>query len=149
MRRPPVSTRIDTCVPYTTLPSGRPQPLHLEIHAVARDALLAVEDRLRSGRTYGEAFDAHVEAMDAAGYQDYRLNACGYSLGTTFAPNWMDWPMLYHGNPVPFQAGMVVFCHMILFNSGAGVAMTLGRTSLVTEAGPEPLSKAGLDLVTR
>src|SRR3546814_9106234 len=78
--------------------------------------------------------------MDAAGYQDYRLNACGYSLGTTFAPNWMDWPMLYHGNPVPFQAGMVVFCHMILFNSGAGVAMPLGRTSLVTEAGPEPLT---------
>src|SRR3546814_9197287 len=88
-----------------TLPIGRPQPLHLEMHAVARDALLAVEDRLRSGRTYGEAFDAHVEAMDAAGYQDYRLNACGYSLGTTFAPNWMDWPMLYPGNPVPFKAG--------------------------------------------
>src|SRR3546814_11330515 len=38
-----------------TLPIGRPQPLHLEMHAVARDALLAVEDRLRSGRTYGEA----------------------------------------------------------------------------------------------
>src|SRR3546814_11927395 len=35
-----------------TLPIGRPQPLHLEMHAVARDALLAVEDRLRSGRTY-------------------------------------------------------------------------------------------------
>jgi Xaa-Pro dipeptidase len=87
--------------------------------------------------------------MDAAGYQAHRLNACGYSLGTTFAPNWMDWPMLYHGNPVPFQAGMVVFCHMILFNSAAGVAMTLGRTSLVTGTGPEPLSRAGLELVTR
>jgi Xaa-Pro dipeptidase len=44
---------------------------------------------------------------------------------------------------------MVVFCHMILFNSAAGVAMTLGRTSLVTGTGPEPLSRASLELVTR
>jgi Xaa-Pro dipeptidase len=132
-----------------TLPIGKAQPLHREMHAVARDALLAVEDGLRPGRTFGEAFDAHSRAMDAAGYQAYRLNACGYSLGTTFAPNWMDWPMLYHANPVPFAPGMVVFCHMILFNSEAGVAMTLGRTSLVTEGDPEPLSRAGLELVCR
>jgi Xaa-Pro dipeptidase len=38
---------------------------------------------------------------------------------------------------------------MILFNSEAGVAMTLGRTSLVTEGDPEPLSRAGLELVCR
>ncbi|WP_340115693.1 Xaa-Pro peptidase family protein [Pelagibius sp. 7325] len=132
-----------------TVPIGAAQPLHREMHKVAEDALLAVEDCLRPGKTYGEAFDAHGRVMDAAGYQAHRLNACGYSLGTTFAPNWMDWPMLYHGNPVPFEAGMVVFCHMILFNSEAGVAMTLGRTSLVTEGAPESLSKAGLALETR
>ncbi|MGF1629940.1 MAG: M24 family metallopeptidase [Kiloniellaceae bacterium] len=132
-----------------TVPIGKAQPLHGEMHKVAEDALLAVEDSLRPGNTFGEAFDAHSRAMDAAGYQAHRLNACGYSLGTTFAPNWMDWPMLYHANPVPFAAGMVLFCHMILFNSGAGVAMTLGRTSLVTEAGAEPLSRAGLELVCR
>ncbi|MGF1592457.1 MAG: M24 family metallopeptidase [Kiloniellaceae bacterium] len=132
-----------------TVPVGEPRPLHLEMHAVARDALEAVEAQLVPGKTYGEAFDAHTGVMDAAGYQAHRLNACGYSLGTTFAPNWMDWPMLYHANPVPFAPGMVVFCHMILFNSEAGVAMTLGRTSLVTEKGPEALSRAGLDLVCR
>jgi Xaa-Pro dipeptidase len=132
-----------------TLPVGEPQVLHREMHAVARDALEAVEDSLRPGKTFGEAFDAHTRVMDAAGYQAHRLNACGYSLGTTFAPNWMDWPMLYHANPVPFAPGMVVFCHMILFNSEAGVAMTLGRTSLVTETAPEVLSRAGLDLVCR
>jgi Xaa-Pro dipeptidase len=132
-----------------TVPVGEPRPLHLEMHAVARDALEAVEAQLVPGRTFGEAFDAHTGVMDAAGYQAHRLNACGYSLGTTFAPNWMDWPMLYHANPVPFAPGMVVFCHMILFNSEAGVAMTLGRTSLVTEQGPEALSGAGLDLVCR
>ena len=42
---------------------------------------------------------------------------------------------------------MVFFLHMIIFDSEAGLAMTLGRTSLVTERGAEPLSKAPLDLV--
>lgn len=132
-----------------TVPIGEPRPLHREMHAVAEAALLAVEDTLRPGRTFGEAFDAHAGVLDAAGYQAHRLNACGYSLGTTYAPNWMDWPMLYHGNPVAFEPGMTIFCHMILFNSEAGVAMTLGRTSLVTDGGPEPLSRAGLELVCR
>jgi len=43
--------------------------------------------------------------LDAAGHRAHRLNACGYSLGTTFAPNWMDWPMFYHGNPVEAAPG--------------------------------------------
>ena len=118
-----------------------------EMHGVARDALLAVEAALRPGRPIGEAFDAHAATLDRAGYRAHRLNACGYSLGTTFAPNWMDWPMLYHGNPVEAVPGMVFFCHMIIFDSERGLAMTLGRTSLITEQGAEPLSKAPLDLI--
>ena len=118
-----------------------------EMHGVARDALLAVEAALRPGRPIGEAFDAHAATLDRAGYRAHRLNACGYSLGTTFAPNWMDWPMLYRGNPVEAVPGMVFFCHMIIFDSERGLAMTLGRTSLITEQGAEPLSKAPLDLI--
>ena len=130
-----------------TLVVGRPPERQVAMHAVARDALLAVEAALRPGRPIGEAFDAHAATLDRAGYQAHRLNACGYSLGTTFAPNWMDWPMLYHGNPVVAAPGMVFFCHMIIFDSARGLAMTLGRTSLITEAGAEPLSKAPLDLI--
>jgi Xaa-Pro dipeptidase len=44
---------------------------------------------------------------------------------------------------------MVFFLHMILMDSEAGLAMTLGRTSLITARGPEPLSKAALDLVVQ
>ena len=118
-----------------------------EMHTAAVDALLAVEAALTPGHKVGEAFDAHAEVLDRAGLQAHRMNACGYSLGTTFAPNWMDWPMLYHGNPVEIAPGMVFFCHMIIFDSDRGLAMTLGRTSLITEQGAEPLSKAPLDLV--
>ena len=75
------------------------------------------------------------------------MNACGYSLGTTFSPNWMDWPMLYADNPVQLAPGMVFFCHMIIFDSDACLAMTHGRTNLIGEKGAEPLSRAPLDLV--
>src|SRR3546814_19536972 len=116
------------------------------MHRVACDALLAVEDSLRPGKTFGEAFDAHTRVMDAAGYQAHRLNACGYSLGTTFAPNWMDWPMLYHANPAAFAPGMAVFCPTLLFNSEDAAAMTVGSTSRVSSDAPEPLSHARPEL---
>lgn len=110
-------------------------------------ALLAVEGALTPGATFGDGFDAHARVMDDAGLSDHRLNACGYSLGTTFAPNWMDWPMLYHGNPAEVRAGMTIFCHMILFDSDADLAMSLGETVLITDTGAERLSRSPLDLV--
>lgn len=85
--------------------------------------------------------------MDAAGLSKYRLNACGYSLGTTFAPIWMDGYMAYKGNPTVIQPGMVYFLHMIIFDDEHGLAATPGRTSLVTPTGAEVLSKASLDFV--
>jgi len=130
-----------------TICLGEPPARQREMYAAAEQTLLAVEERLRPGRTFGEAFDAHATALDAAGLAEHRLNACGYSLGTTFSPNWMDWPMLYHANPVEIAPGMVIFVHIIIFDSERGLAMTLGRTSLVTPDGPESLSRAPLGLV--
>ena len=129
-----------------TLIIGEVPARQREMFEAARDALLAVEARLAPGQTFGDVFDAHAGVLDAAGFGAHRMNACGYSLGTTFAPNWMDWPMLYHKNPVEMAPGMVIFCHMIIFDSDLGLAMTLGRTSLVTKSGAESLSKAPLDL---
>lgn len=130
-----------------TIVIGETDPRQLSMHAAARDALLACEEALRPGRPVGDVFDAHARVLDAAGMGEFRLNACGYSQGTTYAPNWMDWPMLYNGNPVTAEPGMVFFIHMILFDSANNLAMTLARTSVVTQTGSEPLSKASLDLV--
>ena len=129
-----------------TIPIGSAPDRQVEMHKAARDALLAVEAALQPGRPVGEAFDAHARVIDAAGMQATRMNACGYSLGAVFAPNWMDWPMLYHGNPVEVTPGMVFFCHMIVFDDAAGLAMSLGRTSLIGPTGAEPLTRHGLDL---
>jgi len=132
---------------FRTFLIGAPSARQREMHAVAHEALLAVEAALKPGGRVGDGFAAHAEVLDRAGYRAHRLNACGYSLGTTFAPNWMDWPMLYRDNPVEVAPGMVFFCHMLIFDSEAGLAMTLGRTSVIGEAGAEPLSRALLELV--
>jgi Xaa-Pro dipeptidase len=128
---------------------GRADPRVVDMHAACVEALLASEAALRPGQPISGVFEAHARVMDRAGYGSARLNACGYSLGTTFAPNWMDWPMFYAGNPYVARPGNVFFIHMILFDEVNGLAMTLARTSLVTEAGAEPLSKAPLDLIRR
>ncbi|KAB2848114.1 MAG: aminopeptidase P family protein, partial [Hyphomicrobiaceae bacterium] len=132
-----------------TIPIGKLPARQKEFFEAAKEALLACEASFKPGRPVGEVFDAHARVLDARGMKEHRLNACGYSLGTTYAPNWMDWPMLYHANPVLAAPGMVFFLHMILFDSGSGVAMTLGRTSLLTASGAEPLSKAPLELVAK
>jgi Xaa-Pro dipeptidase len=130
-----------------TLVVGAPNARQRALHAACREALLACEDRLVPGTPMGTIYDAHAEVFDRHGLRAHRLNACGYALGATYAPSWMDWPMFFHGNPVEVGPGMVFFLHMILFDDEAGVAMTLGRTSLVTESGPEPLARAPLDLI--
>jgi Xaa-Pro dipeptidase len=132
-----------------TLRIGPPPARQIELFDRAKAALLACEDTLRPGRTVGDVFQAHADCFDRAGLSESRMNACGYSLGTTFAPNWMDRPMIYADNPVMLAPGQVFFLHMLLFDDRTGLAMTLGRTSLVTETAPEVLSKAPLEFVVR
>ena len=130
-----------------TIGIGKVDPRMREMHKAAVDALHAAEAALKPGRPIGEVFDAHARVLDAAGHRAHRMNATGYSLGTTFAPNWMDWPMFYHGNSFEAAPGMVFFIHIIVFDAAAGLAMTHGRTSEVTESGSRPLSTASLEFV--
>jgi len=132
-----------------TIPIGRPPARQVEMHKVAVDALEACKAALRPGRPIGDVFDAHARVLDKAGYQAHRMNATGYSLGAVFAPNWMDWPMFYHGNPELAAPGQVYFIHLIIFDSAAGLAMTSGQTVLVTEGAAEVLSKRSTELVVR
>ena len=128
---------------------GAPTARHLELYTAARDALAAVEEAMRPGRTFGDVFEAHAAVMDGRDLQPHRLNACGYSLGARFTPTWMDWPMFYRANPVEIVPDMVLFAHMILMDSESGAAMCLGRTYLTTGGPPESLSAAPLDLIVR
>lgn len=132
-----------------TIPIGRATRRHQEMHQIAVEAMQACTAALKPNRPIGEVFDAYAATCDAAGMRAHRLNATGYSLGATFAPNWMDWPMFYHGNPVPAEPNMVFFLHMILMDSDSGVAMCPGHTVVVTDTGCETLSAHPLDLVVK
>ncbi|MSP66991.1 MAG: aminopeptidase P family protein [Alphaproteobacteria bacterium] len=130
-----------------TIVVGRPSPRQREMYAVCREALEGCIDAVRPGETMATVYDRHAAVFGRAGFGAHRLNACGYSLGTTYAPTWMDWPMFYRDNPIPMQAGMVLFLHMILMDSDNGYGMALGTTVTVTERGCGRLSQATLDLV--
>lgn len=132
-----------------TIPIGIATDRHKKMHAVTVDAMGACKEALKPGRPIGEVFDAYARTCDAAGMQDHRLNATGYSLGTTFSPNWMDWPMFYHGNPVIAAPNMVFFLHMILMDSDSNHAICFGHTVVVNENGCETLSRRPLDLVVK
>ena len=132
-----------------TIPIGQATQLHKKMHTVTIDAMDACQEALKPGSPIGEVFDAYAHVCDAAGMRNHRLNATGYSLGTTFAPNWMDWPMFYHSNPVIAAENMVFFLHMILMDSDTNHAMCFGHTVVVTETGCEVLSNRSLELVVR
>ena len=134
---------------FRTLVIGTPRPQHTAMFPAVRDALLACEDALRPGNTMGQVFDAHARGLDAAGYGEHRLNACGYALGPRFSPSWMEDQMFYEDAPTVIESGMVFFLHMILMDSDTQSAMCLGRTSLVTDAGAEALSRLPLEMSVR
>jgi Xaa-Pro dipeptidase len=132
---------------FRTIPIGKANPKHYKMHEACVEALKNCEKKLKPGNKIGEVFDVHAKTFDDLGYNKARMNACGYSLGTTFSPNWMDWPMIYKNNPYIIQPGNVFFMHMILMDSESELAMNLGETYLVNKNGIERLGKQKLDLV--
>jgi Xaa-Pro dipeptidase len=132
-----------------TVLTGKPKTRHLELFEACKDALEQIEPVLTSGQTFGDVFDVHARVMDERGLARHRLNACGYSLGARYAPSWMEHQMFYQGSPQTIETDMTLFVHMIIMDSDAGVAMTLGQTYLTTPEGPETLSKHKLELIQR
>ena len=130
-----------------TLVIGKPRPRHEELAIAARGALIAVQKTMVPGSSFGELYEAHAKVMNEAGLSDHVLNACGYSLGARFAPSWMDGPMFYEDNPFLVAPNMVLFAHMIIFDSETETAMTLGRSFITTDASAVPLSRHDLDLI--
>jgi len=132
---------------FRTIPVGKADPKHHKMHEACVEALKNCENKLKPGCKIGEVFDTHAKTFDDLGFNKARMNACGYSLGATFSPNWMDWPMLYTGNSYVIEPGNVFFMHMILMDSENQLAMNLGETYLVNDKGNERLGKQKLDLV--
>jgi Xaa-Pro dipeptidase len=126
---------------------GRASPQQRELFSIVKEGMEAMTEALAPGRPVGEVDDGHRRVLDNAGLARHRLAAVGYSMGTTFQPNWMDWPMLYSTNPVLAEPGNVFFLHCVVLDSDRGLAMSVGRTCLVTASGREVLSRHPLELI--
>jgi Xaa-Pro dipeptidase len=125
-----------------TVAIGKPNAAQQRMFDVTRDAIAAMTAAAHPGRPLGAIDDAHRRVYDAAGYGASRMAACGYSLGALFRPTWMDVPpMLYSGNPLPAAPGMVLFLHAILIDAAKNLAMSLGYTIVIGQAGAEVLSR--------
>ncbi|OBT82745.1 hypothetical protein VE02_09109 [Pseudogymnoascus sp. 03VT05] len=98
-------------------------------------------DALKPGREIGDVFEAYARVGDENGFREQRLDACGYSMGATFSPTWMDFPMFVRGQDVIAQPGMVFFIHIILMDMATDTASSIGQTVEVTRDGCVPLSK--------
>jgi Xaa-Pro dipeptidase len=140
-----VYRRYHACI-VRTIAVGGANDYQKRMFEATREALLAMVAAAKPGRPLGEIDEAHREAYDKAGFSHARMAACGYSLGATYRPNWMDVPpMLYAGNPMPAAPGMVLFMHAILIDRPAGYAMSAGHTVLITQTGCEVLSKVPVE----
>ena len=141
--------RYNACIERMVI-IGPPSKEQLSTYLLVEETLLAMLDAFKPGETLGKVDEIHRAKLDAAGFQGQRYAACGYSLGATYRPSWMDVPPMIHtGNPLEMRPGMVFFPHVMLGNPTTGLAMGLGQTVLVTDTAPEVLNASPLELIIR
>ena len=134
------------CLMYNIV-TGDLDPRHQAMHESCVDALESCQALLRAGNTVGELYAAHANAFQRGGYTNAALAACGYSVGISYPPTWMDWPMIWAENPQVLEPGMVFFMHMILLDDSTGLSMCLGETAIVTEGACERVNHMPRDVI--
>jgi len=134
------------CMMYNIVTGGL-DPRHQAMHESCVDALESCQVLLRAGNTVGELYAAHANAFQRGGYTNAALAACGYSVGISYPPTWMDWPMIWAENPHVLEPGMVFFMHMILLDDSTGLSMCLGETAIVTEGACERVNHMPRDVI--
>ncbi|UFN50213.1 Xaa-Pro peptidase family protein [Roseomonas sp. OT10] len=134
--------RYNVCIERTFLLGPVPDAQRRMADTVA-EACAAMAAAARPGHPAGAIAEAFGAVLDRAGQARNRFAACGYPLGATFRPSWMDVPpMLHPGNPTPLVPGMVFFPHAMLGDAETGLAFGSGDTILITETGAEVLTRA-------
>ena len=134
------------CMMYNIV-TGDLDPRHQAMHESCVDALESCQALLRAGNTVGELYAAHANAFQRGGYTNAALAACGYSVGISYPPTWMDWPMIWAENPQVLEPGMVFFMHMILLDDSTGLSMCLGETAIVTQGDCERVNHMPRDVI--
>jgi Xaa-Pro dipeptidase len=134
---------------FHTIYVGEVSSEQRRMHAAAVESLAEVQLACKPGNTVGDMFDRYARVAERHGMTDFRLNACGYSLGATYPPTWMDGALICRGNLTPIQPNMVFFPHMVYLDSNRKVTGCAGQTLLVTQDGCRALSSIPFDLYAK
>jgi Xaa-Pro aminopeptidase len=124
-------------------------PRHRKMHAACVEALDAVQAVMRAGTPVGELFEAHRRVFAKHGYEHALLPACGYTMGATWPPTWMEQPQIFADNPLVLQENMCFFTHMILVDHETGLTMSLGEQAIVTSGRPEVITHVPREPIIR
>lgn len=110
---------------------------HLEMHQTSVIALDAVQAILRPGTRVGEIYDVYRSSLEDNGEKDAVLTVCGYTMGATCPPTWMEQPLIFSGNPLMLEEHMSFFTHMILNDRKSGRSMAVAEQAIITAGAPE------------
>lgn len=131
---------------FHTIYTGRVSTEQRRMHAAAVESLAAVQAACRPGNTVGDMFEQYASVAERQGMSQFRLNACGYSLGATYPPTWMDGALICRGNTTRLEPNMVFFPHMVYLDSERHITGCAGQTLVVTPGGCRALSSIPFDL---
>jgi Xaa-Pro dipeptidase len=109
--------------------------------AKAREATIAT---MQPGATAEACHRACVKAIEDDGLLEYYRKRTGYSVGIAFAPDWGEGGILSlgYGQTTKLRPGMVLHAVPAIRVPGHG-GVGLSATVLITEDGPEVLTRAG------
>ncbi len=110
---------------------------HLKMHETAVIALEAVQSILRPGTRVGEIYDTYRDSLEQNDERDAILTVCGYTMGATCPPTWMEQPLIFEGNPLVLEENMSFFTHMILNDRESGRSMALAEQAIITRDAAE------------
>lgn len=122
---------------------------HLQMHETGVIALNAVQAILRPGTRVGELYDTYRTTLVDNGENDSVLTVCGYTMGATCPPTWMEQPMIFEGNPLVLEENMSFFTHMILNDRKSGRSMAVAEQAIITDAAPEIITHVPREPIIR
>jgi Xaa-Pro dipeptidase len=110
---------------------------HLKMHETSVIALEAVQLILRPGTRVGEIYETYRRSLEDNGEKNAVLTVCGYTMGATCPPTWMEQPLIFEGNPLVLEENMSFFTHMILNDRKSGRSMAVAEQAIITRDAPE------------
>lgn len=133
-----------------TVSIGKPNESIQRMYDVCEEALAAVLNVIRAGRTSGEIDAVARNIIDEAGYLNNWRKRTGYSVGCSFPPDWGEGHIvsLRYQDPTVLEEGMV-FHIPIAFRDYGIAGVGISETVIVTNSGYQQLGGTARELIIR